>query len=475
MAEIALAPYPEKPIFILDDEDSFRSAIARELRTAGIGNVMGSADPEEARSRVASGDLSLLLLDLHMPRASGAELLAEFQGLAPQVPVIIITGDSDTDTIVRCMKVGALDYLVKPIDETRLLASIWNGLSIVELKEEMNAFTERVLGGLAKPELFRRIATSDERMIALFKYIEAVAPSRQPVLITGETGTGKELFARAVHEASGREGTFVAVNVGGLDDTVFTDTLFGHLKGAYTGAEGARPGLVHEARGGTLFLDEVGELEDRSQIKLLRLLQESEYYSLGSDAPRRSEARIVSATTRDLREAAASGAFRSDLFYRLQTHHLALPPLRDRRGDIPLLAERFLEASTEDLGMTDPPELSLEAWEALRGYDFPGNVRELESLIHDAVAGSTGKRIDAAALLGRLPGSTRGGAAPEAPGYGGATLRLVGERFPSLREAEAELLRMALDRSEGNISLAASMLGVSRQTIYKWLSERNGG
>jgi DNA-binding NtrC family response regulator len=473
---VETTPNPTRPILILDDDDAFRSSVRRELYSAGINNIVSLGEPDRARELVASGGVDLVLLDLKMPGVSGEQLLSEFVCLAPHIPIIIVTGSIETDTTVRCIRAGALDYIVKPIETARLLTSIWNGLAVVELRREMNSFRESVLGGgLSRPELFSAIVTADERMIALFQYIEAVAPSRQPVLITGETGTGKELFARAVHAASERTGAFVAVNVAGLDDSVFTDSLFGHKRGAYTGAEAMRSGLVSEAKGGTLFLDEIGDLDAHSQVKLLRLLQEGEYYPLGSDFPFHSEARIVAATTRDLEDAVAKGTFRADLFYRLHTHPIEIPPLRKRRGDIPILTDHFLELSARDLGIPEP-ELPRECRDALASYDFPGNVRELEGLIHDAVAGSRIGKTYATALLERLEGC-RPGAPDKKPLLSDwscsdeGLICISGERFPTLREAENELVGMALARAKGNTSLAASMLGISRQTIYKWRSE----
>ena len=461
------------PILLLDDEEYFRSALVRELRSEGINNVVSTGDPEIARSLVSIGGASITLLDLQMPAASGEELLAEFAGLAPQIPVIVITGDSAANTVVRCMKAGALDYLVKPVETSRLLAAVRNGLAIVELRLEINAFREKMLDGLSKPELFRGIVTRDGRMISLFKYVEAIAPSRHPVLITGETGTGKELFARAVHEASGRSGAFVAVNVGGLDDTAFTDTLFGHKKGAYTGADGSRPGLVSEARGGSLFLDEIGDLEPHSQVKLLRLLQEGEYFPLGSDFCLKSEARVIAATAQDIK---TRPAFRSDLYYRLQTHLIAIPPLRERPEDMDLLVDYFLALSMESLGATEPPELPPECRKALATYDFPGNIRELENIIRDAVARANGVVIDATDLLERLPPERRLAKGTEplvagAPDKGSDIFRLAGERFPTLHEVEVELVRKAMIRAQGNVSVASSLLGISRQTIYNRQAE----
>jgi two-component system, NtrC family, response regulator HydG len=375
--------------------------------------------------------------------------------------------------VVRCMKAGALDYLVKPVETSRLLAAVRNGLAIVELRLEINAFREKMLDGLSKPELFRGIVTRDSRMISLFKYIEAIAPSRHPVLITGETGTGKELFARVIHEASGRSGAFVAVNVAGLDDAAFTDTLFGHKRGAYTGADGSRPGLVSEARGGSLLLDEIGDLEPHSQIKLLRLLQEGEYFPLGSDFCLKSEARVIAATAQDIK---GLPSFRSDLYYRLQTHLIAIPPLRERPEDIDLLIGYFLALSMDILDATEAPELPPECQEALAAYDFPGNIRELENIIHDAVARAHGGVIDAADILERLPPERRlaRGTEPPAsvdPDKGSGIFRLLGERFPTLHEVEVELVRKAMVRAKGNVSVASSLLGISRQTIYNWLAE----
>ena len=314
-------------------------------------------------------------------------------------------------------------------------------------------------------------------MLALFKYIESVARSRQSVLITGETGTGKELFARAVHEASGRKGPFVAVNVGGLDDTMFSDSLFGHRKGAYTGADSQRAGLLKEAEGGTILLDEIGDLETHSQIKLLRLLQEGEYYPLGSDSPQRSDARVVAATTKDLKAAAGGGVFRSDLFYRLQTHPIVIPPLRDRPADLLLLARNFLEASAKDLGTPFPDAISLagcadEVASALSGYSFPGNVRELQSLLHDAVAESRGGKLDLEGLRARV-GLEPLGECPrhEAQALPPLAQALVEGRIPTIEAAERELVRMAVDLAAGNLSQAATTLGISRQTLYNKLKE----
>jgi DNA-binding NtrC family response regulator len=473
--------YPELPVLVLDDDEALCVTVRLTLAKGGITNVTTSGDSAEASALILEKGVSLVFLDLYLPEENGEELLKEMARVAPHVPVIIITGTDDAQTIVRCMRAGAVDYLVKPIDETRLLVSAWNALASFELRREAEGFRRRIFdGGLEHPEVFEKITTVDPSMIAVFKYIESIARSRQPVLITGETGTGKELIARAVHEASGRSGRFVAVNVGGLDDTMFSDSLFGHRKGAFTGADSARNGLVKEAEGGTLLLDEVGDLEPHSQVKLLRLLQEGEYYPLGADAPLRSDARIVAATTRDLSASVEIGAFRSDLYYRLQTHPIRLPPLRARSCDILPLVRRFIAESRAELGFDESLSDDRSAQiitDALAGYIFPGNVRELESLVHDAVAGSHGQEPNIDLIRARIGRAADAepkrleGAAQPAPCPGSLARIFESGRVPTLAEAERELITLALEKAEGNMSRAAAMLGISRQTLYKKMKD----
>ncbi|MDH3567306.1 MAG: sigma 54-interacting transcriptional regulator, partial [Desulfobacteraceae bacterium] len=238
---------------------------------------------------------------------------------------------------------------------------------------------------LENPQAFSEIITHNQRMLLVFKYVESIAPSSQPILITGETGVGKELIARSIHTLSKLKGRFVAVNVAGLDDNVFSDTLFGHIKGAFTGAEQDRRGLIERAVGGTLFLDEIGDLNPVSQIKLLRLLQEGEYLPLGQDEAEQTNVRIVASTNENLWSLQRKDKFRKDLNFRLRTHHIHMPHLRERMDDIPLLVRHFLEKSADALKkkVPTPPK---ELYELLATYSFPGNVRELESMIHDAVS-----------------------------------------------------------------------------------------
>ncbi|NIY18432.1 MAG: AAA domain-containing protein, partial [Nitrospinaceae bacterium] len=250
---------------------------------------------------------------------------------------------------------------------------------------------------LLHPEAFADIVTADKTMHALFQYIEAVSTTPQPILITGETGAGKELIARSIHDVSKRRGKYVPVNIAGLDDNVFSDTLFGHVRGAFTGADKKRDGLIEQAAGGTLFLDEIGDLNASSQVKLLRLLQEREYFPLGSDTPRRTDARIIVATNRDLQKMQKEGEFREDLYFRLRSHLIRLPPLRERLDDLPLLVDHFLTRAAEGLGRKKPT-VTAELFQLLSTYPFPGNVRELEAMIFNAVSTHTSGTLDLASF-----------------------------------------------------------------------------
>jgi DNA-binding NtrC family response regulator len=331
--------------------------------------------------------------------------------------------------------------------------------------EVVNLRSSLLSAGPHDVRAFGEIVTADPKMMTLFRYSEAIAPSIQPVLITGESGTGKELFANAIHNLSKRSGNLVTVNVAGLDDSLFTDTLFGHAKGAFTTADRKREGMVSAATNGTLFLDEIGDLSIASQVKLLRLLQDGSYYAIGSDIVQRSTARIIVATNSNIAKDTDTGKFRKDLYFRLRTHQVDIPPLRARSEDIGLLLEYFVARAARSLGKPYP-RIPQKLVELLKSYGWPGNVRELEGMCFDAVARLEGSTLSIEQF--RLTDSVT-----DLDSHGGIVdtdfVRLL-NRLPTLEAAEESLIAEALRRASGNQTLAAEILGISRQALNKRLN-----
>jgi DNA-binding NtrC family response regulator len=460
------------PILVVDDDEVLLSIIRRILEKKMGAEVVTMTDPREVLPFLARQGAALVVLDLNMPRISGRELLRELRDRHPKVPVVISTAEAHVDTAVECMREGAIDYLVKPVAQSRLMAAVGRALEEHAFRNGAYSPCDRPAAGPpCREEVFADIITRSPEMHSLFRYVELVAPSSLVVLITGETGVGKELFSRAIHLASGRKGPFVAINVAGLDDQAFSDTLFGHRRGAFTGAEHAREGLISAAAGGTLFLDEVGDLSSVSQVKLLRLLQENEYYPLGSDTPSRSTTRIVVATNRDMESHVAQDRFRKDLYYRLAYHQIRIPPLRRRPDDIPLLLDHFVAMAADSLARKKP-RYPAELLAFLTSYDFPGNVRELCCMVMDAVARSDSGRLSVRSFQ-ELAQRGPMGAAP-CPGMSSdAGNGVYFPRFPTLREANEELIQRALQLAGGNQGIAASLLGITRQALNIRL--RRGG
>jgi DNA-binding NtrC family response regulator len=409
-----------------------------------------------------------------MPHISGEELLPMITSDYPEIPVVVITGANDVDTAVKCMQHGAFDYILKPVEKSRLIGGVKRAVELRELQRENQLLKAHVLSDeLEKPEAFSEIITVSTSMRSIFQYIEAIANSPRPVSITGETGVGKELVAKAVHTLSNREGDFVPVNVAGLDDHVFADTLFGHKKGAFTDAREARSGLIERAAAGTLFLDEIGDLSTTSQVKLLRLLQEGEFFPLGSDVAKRSDARIVVATNQDLDVLQSSGQFRKDLYYRLCNHQIRIPPLRRRLEDLAVLVEHFLEKASKTLDKKKPTP-PVELITLLSTYHFPGNIRELESMIFDAVSSHTSAKLSMELFKTHI--SKKHQISPADPADStpekGALISFS-HQLPTLKKIEQLLIDEALNRSNGNQSIAALSLGISRQALNKRLKKAN--
>ena len=460
--------YPGFPILMVDDEAQALDSFETALLFASINNITRCQDSREVMPLLSRQEIEVMLLDLSMPHISGEELLSLVTRDFPEVPVIIITGSNDVETAVACMKCGAFDYMLKPVEKSRLISGVKRAIEIRELQRENQLLRAHVLSDqLEHPEAFSEIITSSGTMRSIFQYIEAISNSPQPVLITGETGVGKELVAKAIHTLSNRKGNFVPVNVAGLDDNVFADTLFGHKKGAFTGADQARSGLIEQATGGTLFLDEIGDLSTTSQVKLLRLLQDGEFFPLGSDIAKHTDARIVVATNQNLPTLQESGKFRKDLYYRLRAHHIHIPPLSERAEDLPILVDHFLEKASRALGKQKPmpPE---ELFSVLAIYPFPGNIRELESMIFDAVTSCKTERLSLESFRSYI-GQSEPATKIEGQFVAASTLK---EKIDTISQmTEKQMIIEALNKTNQNRTKAAELLGISRRTLQNKIKE----
>ncbi len=461
---------PSFGILLVDDEKSWLRTMSMTLAVEeGINNIIRCADSREVMGLLSSHDIGLVLLDVNMPYLSGVELLPQIVAEYPDVHVMVISGLNQIDIAVDCMKKGAIDFYVKTVEVNRLVKGVQRALRAIELERENNKMRSRFFSGIVEhPEYFREIVTVSSAMSSIFQYIEAIAASSRAVLVTGESGVGKELVARAIHKVSGRSGSLLSVNVAGLDDTIFSSTLFGHKRGAFTGADSNRRGMVEQAAYGTLFLDEIGDLSVASQVKLLRLLQEGEFFPLGSDTLKRMTARVVVATHQDLAASRASGRLRKDLYYRLCSHHIHIPSLRERKNDIPLLLDHFLAQAATEFGKhvpTYPKELPL----LLKNYYFPGNVRELKGMVYDAMSLYKSRMLSMDSFK-RAMGSSSPylGENPDIPT---GSVFAADLPLPTLKEVPELLVAEAMQRSGGNQSLAARLLGISQPALNKRLKK----
>jgi DNA-binding NtrC family response regulator len=465
------ARYPAFGVLLVDDEPPWLRSLTMTLEgPGGITNISQLSDSRQVLSLLARQDIGMVLLDLTMPHLSGEELLLMLAEEYPDVSVVVLSGLNQIETAVRCMHLGAFDYLVKTDEEDRIVDAVRRAIRMQELQRENKEMRQRFLNDrLECPQAFAGLITQNKTMRSIFQYIEAVAKSTQPILITGESGVGKELVARAVHTLSRNDGPLVSVNVAGLDDSVFADTLFGHRKGAYTGADEARSGMIEQAAEGTLFLDEIGDLSLTSQVKLLRLMQEGEFYPLGSDLPKQMKARIVVATHQDLAQKRSAGSFRKDLFYRLRAHHVHIPPLRERRDDIPLLLDHFLEEAARLFGKK-VPSYPKELVTLLSTYSFPGNLRELRSMVFDAMGVHNSRMLSMNSFLNAM--EVQGERPPAGTTAGRPNVFCDFEEIPTLGEAVGQLVDEAMRRSDNNQRIAARLLGISQPALSKRLKLR---
>jgi DNA-binding NtrC family response regulator len=439
-------------VLIAEDEAVARRHLETLLAKEGC-RVTAVADGTAALAELERGAVDLVLTDLRMPGADGLAVLAAARRLHPQAPVILLTAYGSIPSAVRATRQGAFDYLAKPFTPDELRVTVRNALAQVRLAIENRALRDR-LAGVERP-----IVTADPAMRRVIALAERAAVGASTVLITGESGTGKELIARLIHARSPRrEAPFQAVNCGAYDRELVASELFGHEKGAFTGAVAAKPGMFELAEGGTLFLDEVAELPADAQVKLLRAVQEREVLRVGATRPNRIDVRLVAATNADLARAVADGRLRQDLLYRLKVVHLHLPPLRDRPADIAPLARHFVARHATRQGRS-VDGIDDEALAALAAYGYPGNVRELENIIESGVALAAGTRL----TLADLPEDLRELAVETYAPVAGAT------SLAALNEAHVSRV---LAQCGGNRTRAAAMLGVDRVTLWRWLRRR---
>lgn len=453
-------------ILLVDDEQAVLDGQENLLRLNGYNSILKARTAADARGLVAEKEVALAILDLTLTDEAGIDLLRWLRENSRDTVILVVTGASDIKLAVECMRAGAYDFLLKGSDTGRLPGAVRNGLehrSVVRENERLrNALVSPTL---KNPDAFQQFVTRSEQIRRLFYYLEAVAPLPDPLLITGETGVGKEVIARAIHRAAEVDGPFVPVNLGGLDDHILTDTLFGHTKGAFTGAEGIRDGLIKTAAGGTLFLDELGELSQESQTKLLRLLDSGEYFPLGSDRSHIAETRIILATNRNLSEEVEKGRFRQDLYYRVAAHEIRVPPLRERPEDIEAILFHLLSLHSRRLNrpIIEPGEGVLAR---LKQQPLPGNVRELEQLVLSSLIHRRWTELETESGNGE-PREARDGT-----GTGCADAEVGGERrvvfggeLPTPWEAVEALLKEAVRRYPDNRSEAASAVGLSPQAF----------
>ena len=441
---------PTNRILIVDDEANTRDGLRWSLEGDGV-SIATAPEGASAWEMLRDEPADLVLTDLKMPKLDGMDLLRRIRESHPETQVIVLTGHGTVESAVEAMKLGAVDYLIKPINIEELRITVKRVLETVQIRRENEELRRR----LDEKYGFENLIGRSQAMEQVFHQIRQVAPTRASVLIQGESGTGKELIAQAIHQNSPRRNrAFIAVNCGALTPSLLESELFGHEKGAFTGAAQRRKGRFELADEGTLFLDEISEISPELQVKLLRVLQEQTFERVGGTETIRVDNRVVAATNRDIDDAVRAGTFREDLFYRLNVVRIHVPPLRDRREDIPLLVDTFVREFSEANGKPFrpiAPKLMME----LQRHDWPGNVRQLRNVIEGLVVMSTGKEIS----LKSLPPDIR-------------AQQPKGERISlpipiSMKEAEREIILATLRDTNGNRAAAAKTLGLGRKTLYR--------
>jgi len=435
-------------ILIVDDEEVALNSVKRLLKWRGIRNVETCNNGRDAIARIKETDFDIVLLDLLMPEIDGLQILESTKPFRPHTEFIILTAIDDIPTTVKAIRLGAYDYLVKPVDNDLLFVAIKRAYEHRGLLIGLSA-----TAGYDKsqvPKAFGAIVTQCPQMCSILSYAQVMAQGGNPIMITGESGTGKELVARGIHQAGPMPlGPFIAVNVSAIPASMFESQFFGHIKGAFTGADAPHRGYFEQADGGTLFLDEIGEMPLGLQTKLLRVLEEKSFYPLGASKPVWVDVRVVSASNRNIEKACQEGNFRLDLLYRLKSVHIHLPPLRERAGDVPLLAAHFLRRSC-DTHKKEITGFSPEAMERLNSRDYPGNVRELAQIIENAVL-----LVDAGLIL-----PAHLGMASDAPSP-------AGRHLCTLKENDEAHLVYVLSRAKGDRGKVAQILGITVRQLQR--------
>ena len=456
-------------VLIVDDEVNIRRVLAAMLKREGY-EVTTAADGEQALAVLHRTPVHVVVTDLVMPRLGGMELLRRVSQDFPDVPVILITAHGSVDSAVAALKAGAFDYITKPFEQDELKKVIAKAARAHDLERQN---LHALLGDGDRPPL----VGDSPSMRTIYEMVARVADSPSTVLITGESGTGKELIAKALHRSSSRrDKPLIKVNCAAIPKDLVESELFGYEKGAFTGAVASKPGRFELADGGTLFLDEIGEVPVEMQVKLLRALQESEFERVGGIKTLQVDVRLIAATNRDLKQLIAEGKFREDLYYRLAVVPIALPPLRDRREDIPLLVEHFIEKYDQRLGKK-VEGIEGDALELLLGYAWPGNIRELENLMERSVLFADGPLIQASALPDSL--RERGPQPPVPIAAVGPLGSIAAPSGASMKEIvrqaqadlERELIGRALEETGGNVTRAAKRLQISRKSLQVKMKE----
>lgn len=451
-------PDKKTPILIVDDDISLLTSIKATLLSAGMPEPAVLSDGRRVFDLLRTHQFRVVLLDLILPSISGMDILKEIKKDFPSIECVIITAVGEVSSAVQAMRCGAYDYLVKPIESEKLTIVINRALERFNLRHNLSLFARhQSFSDLNSPLAFQNMIAADESMARIFHQVEAVSPTDYSILITGESGTGKEMLARIIHALSFRSrGPFVAVNMASFSMTLFESDFFGHSKGAFTGAQAERKGFLETAQGGSVFLDEITELDPDLQGKLLRVIEARELYRLGSSDMRIVDVRFIASTNHDVHELMKNGRFRNDLFYRLDTFHIHLPPLRERKKDILPLATHFLRLYAKE-NQKDIDSFSLDLSECLLSYSFPGNIRELKNIIASAV------------LLEKTSSLTL--ASVQNSGLFHASGPTGGEGLLALAEVEKRHLLTVLDAVGGNRTKAAKILGIGLKTLRRKLKE----